>query len=626
MKMRVQFPLLVVACAAAVSGYALTTEPSGLVTQVACALGLADCETEEAANEGVPSAEDFVAEVNEQLDARGRESSAAYWVRATYINEDTAILAAKASERWLEFHTRKVQESAQYEGQAMDAETKRALNLLKLGSSAPAPDDPVKRARLAEVSTRMPGVYGAGKYCPEDGAPCQDLEQLSDILAKSRDYDEQLEAWRGWRTISPPMREDYAEFVALSNEGARELGFDNLGELWRSGYDMTPEAFADETRRLWGQVKPLYDELHCAVRAGLNQEYGDERVPLDGPIPAHILGNMWAQEWSHLYPLMEPYEGIDDLDVTSSLEAQEYSAEDMTRSAERFFVSLGMPPLPDAFWSNSMLTKPRDREVVCHASAWSVDAPTDVRIKMCITPTQEDLVTIYHELGHIYYYLAYADLPSLFQSGAHDGFHEGIGDTITLSMTPEFLQTIGLVSEVAQGEEATINTQMKLALDKIAFLPFGKLIDEWRWKVFSGEIAPENYNASWWDLRTEYQGIAPPIARSEADFDPGAKYHVPGNTPYTRYFLAFILQFQFQRALCEIGGHEGPLHSCSLYGNKKAGEALWRVMQRGAGQPWQDTLEELTGSREMDASAIIDYFAPLMEWLKNDNQGRQCGV
>lgn len=572
------------------------------------------------------SAREFVAELNSQMDEMGRESSAAYWVRATYINQDTAVLAAKASERWLEFHTNAVKEAARYEGLPQDEETERALQLLKLGSSAPAPDNPEKRSRLAEIRTHLPGLYGQGKYCPDDGRPCQDLEELSNIMAESRDYDELLEAWQGWRTISPPMRSDYAEFVELSNEGARELGFADLGELWRAGYDMTPEEFTDESRRLWGQVKPLYDELHCAVRSRLNEAYGDERVPLDGPVPAHLFGNMWAQEWSHLYPLMEPYQGIDDLDVTGALETQEYSAERMTRVAEDFFVSLGMPALPDAFWSNSMLTKPRDREVVCHASAWSVDAPEDVRIKMCIEPTHEDLVTIYHELGHIYYYLAYAELPNIFQSGAHDGFHEGIGDTVTLSMTPAFLKDIGLVSEVGTSEAAIINNQMKVALDKIAFLPFGKLIDEWRWQVFSGEIAPEDYNAGWWDLRQEYQGITPPVMRTESDFDPGAKYHVPGNTPYTRYFLAFILQFQFQRALCEIGGHEGPLHSCSLYGNKKAGEALWTLMQKGASQPWQDTLEELTGSREMDASAIIDYFAPLMDWLRQDNQGRQCGV
>lgn len=572
------------------------------------------------------SADDFVAKLNDEIDARGRAASAAYWVRATYINEDTQILAAEASEKWLEFHTRAVKEASVYDGEPMSDEAARALKLLKLGSSAPAPDDATKRARLAEISTRMPGIYGQGKYCPEDGGPCQDLEALSAVLAKSRDYDVLLDAWTGWRTISPPMRDDYAEFVALSNEGARELGFENLGELWRSGYDMSPAAFADETHRLWNQVKPLYDELHCAVRVRLNDEYGDARVPLDGPIPAHLLGNMWAQEWSHLYPLMEPFEGVSDLDVTGALAAQGYTAERMTRTAEDFFVSLGMPALPDPFWSNSMLTKPRDREVVCHASAWSVDAPEDVRIKMCITPTQEDLVTIYHELGHIYYYLAYADVPSIFQEGAHDGFHEGIGDTVTLSMTPSFLESLGLVSDVSTSEEAVINNQMKVALDKIAFLPFGKLIDEWRWKVFSGEIAPEDYNAGWWALRTEYQGIAPPVARSEANFDPGAKYHVPGNTPYTRYFLAFILQFQFQRALCEIAGHDGPLHTCSLYGNKAAGEALWSMMQKGASQPWQDTLEDLTGSREMDASAIVEYFAPLMAWLEEDNRGRSCGV
>ena len=473
----------------------------------------------------------------------------------------------------------------------------------------------------------MEGQYGAGEYCTEiDGEEvCRQLQELEAVLASSRDYDELLDVWKGWRTVSPAYRTQYQRFVELGNEGAGTFGFDNLGDLWKAGYDMETEAFTIEARRLWEQVKPFYEELHCHVRAKLADEYGEDRVPLDGPIPAHLLGNMWSQTWDNIYPLMEPFEGVQSLDVTAALKEQGYDEVKMTKTAEAFFTSLGLPALPESFYENSLLKKPEDRNVVCHASAWDMGNGTDPRIKQCVEITEEQLGTLHHELGHIYYYLMYKDLPPVFKGGAHDGFHEAIGDTIQLSMTPGYLKEKGLIGEVEESYEATINKQMKLALEKIAFLPFGKLIDEWRWKVFSGEIGPDEYNKGWWDLRTEYQGIMPAVERSEADFDAGAKYHIPGNTPYTRYFLSFIMQFQFHKALCEAAGHEGPLNECSIYNNKVAGEKLGNMLAMGMSKPWPDAMEALTGQREMDASAIIDYFAPLNAWLKEQNKDRQCG-
>jgi len=334
---------------------------------------------------------------------------------------------------------------------------------------------------------------------------------------------------------------------------------------------------------------------------------------------------MWAQQWAEIYPLVEPYPGVNDLDVSKALEHQKYDAVRITQSAEAFYVSLGFPKLPQTFWERSLLTQPADRDVQCHASAWHMDGKEDVRIKMCIKPTQDDLMTVYHELGHVFYDLSYNQQPYMFQGGAHDGFHEAIGDTVNLSMTPAYLHQIGLIGAVKRSPEATINQQMRLALDKVAFLPFGKLIDEWRWKVFSGEVTQENYNAAWWQLRNQYQGVAAPIARTEEDFDPGAKYHIPANTSYTRYFLSYILQFQFHRALCEAAGNKGPLYECSVYGNAEAGKRFREMLALGQSQPWQDTLEKLTGTRQMDASAILDYFAPLQAWLKEKNQGQSCG-
>ncbi|HZW59966.1 MAG TPA: M2 family metallopeptidase [Woeseiaceae bacterium] len=571
------------------------------------------------------TADEFVSRINTELEELSTELGAAAWVRATYITHDTAILSTLANEKYARWHSESVRQSLRYADDQLSPETARALLLLKLDTSEPAPADAQKRKELASITTELAGMYGAGRYCPPDGGACLGLPDLETVLADSRDYDELLAAWIGWRTVAPPMRDKYRRFVELANEGAAELGYADLGEMWRAGYDMPPAGFRDETLRLWNQVKPLYDELHCHVRATLAQTYGEDKVPLDAPIPAHLLGNMWSQSWGEVFDLLEPYPGAGDLDVDSALAAQDYTPQAMVRSAEQFYVSLGLPALPETFWERSLFSKPADRDVVCHASAWGLDGGRDLRIKMCIKQNYEDLRTIYHELGHNFYQRAYSAQPPLFRGGAHGGFHEAIGDTITLSMTPAYLARVRLVDTAAQSQEATINRQMQQALDKIAFLPFGKLIDEWRWDVFAGNIAPQDYNKAWWALRTKYQGIAPPVARSEEDFDAGAKYHVPANVSYTRYFLAHILQFQFQRALCDAAGFDGPLHECSIYGSEEAGRRLAAMLEAGASRPWQDTLQALTGTRQMDASAITDYFAPLMSWLEKQNEGRSCG-
>ncbi len=572
----------------------------------------------------VESPEAFVARANEEARELSRETGAAGWVRATYITEDTAILSSLARERYAKWHSETVEQAMAYDDMELAPETRRAIDLLKLGTSLPTPKDAAKRRELTEIATEMTGIYGAGKYCRSDN-DCIAGTELELLMQEVRDYDELLELWTGWREISVPMRDKFERYVELANEGAATLGYANLGEMWRAGFDMSPADFRAETNRLWDQVKPLYDELHCHVRARLGDVYGTDKVPQDGPIPAHILGNMWAQEWAPLYDLLEPYPGVSDLDVDGTLKTKNYSPQEMVRSAENFYVSLGMPRLPDTFWERSQFTKPQDREVVCHASAWGLDGGNDLRIKMCINQTYDELRVIYHELGHNYYQGAYKDQPPLFRGGAHGGFHEAIGDTVVLSMTPGYLAEVGLINEAEQNDQAVINRQMQMALDSIAFLPFGKLIDEWRWAVFAGEVSPEDYNKSWWEMRTRYQGIAPAVERTEANFDPGAKYHVPGNVSYTRYFLARILQFQFHRSLCEIAGHEGDLHACSIFGDKEAGAKFYAMLEAGQSEPWQDTLEKLTGTREMDASAIIDYFAPLMTYLKEQNEGRTCG-
>jgi peptidyl-dipeptidase A len=593
-----------------------------------CAALLAACLAACGGGSGEPkeSADEFVARFSDEFREVVTEYQRASWLQLTYIHPDTEALAAKAYERLQAKVAEGVAEAKAYEDAELSPETARAIELLKLSLSAPAPDDAEKRAELAALETKLTSMYGEGKWCPAGPESCQNIDAISKTLATSRDWDTQLEAWKGWHTISPPMRKDYQRFVELANEGAAGLGYADLGELWRAGYDMSPAEFEEETGRLWTQVKPLYDGLHCYARGKLQEKYGKDRIPDGEPIPAHVFGNIWAQQWNNIFDLLEPYPGVSNLNVTSALEKQGYDAVRMTKSAESFYTSMGFPDLPESFWKLSMLTRPEGREVVCHASAHDIDGQGDVRIKQCIVPTEEELYTIYHELGHIFYDIAYMPQPILFQDGAHDGFHEAVGDTINLSMTEGYLANVGLLPKGARSSrEALINRQMKVASEKIAFLPFGKLVDEWRWGVFSGAITPDNYNAAWWELRRRYQGVAEPVPRSEADFDPGAKYHVPGNTPYTRYFLSFVLQFQFHRALCEKAGFTGPLHECSIYGSEDAGRAFREMLALGRSRPWQDALEKLTGTRQMDATAIVEYFAPLMEWLSEQNRGRQCG-
>ncbi|PWE17173.1 peptidyl-dipeptidase [Marinicauda salina] len=599
------------------------------------ALALAACdayapdaggESEAASAEAAAPTQEDAAAFLERAEAELAETSEyaarVYWVQNTYINHDTNWLASRAGAESTELSVRLAEEAAEYADLDLPQEMQRKLNMLRSGITIPAPADTEIVEELSEITTRLESTYSTGTF--EIDGEGLTLNELSNIIENSRDREELREVWEGWRTVSPVMAEDYARMVEIANDGANHLGFDNLAQMWLSNYDMPADEMEAEVERLWGQVEPLYEQLHCAVRAELNEEYGDAVQPADGPIRADLLGNMWAQQWSNIYPLVGPEDSDPGYDLTTILNEQGYDARRMVETGEAFFSSLGFEPLPDTFWERSLITEPEDRDVVCHPSAWNLDNVDDIRIKMCTEINAEDFQTVHHELGHNYYQRAYNEQDFLFRTGAHDGFHEAIGDFVGLSITPEYLRQIGLIDEVPPAD-ADLGILMNQALDKIAFLPFGLMVDKWRWSVFRGETTPENYNEAWWELRTRYQGVAPPGPRPDDAFDPGAKYHIPGNTPYLRYFLSFIMQFQFHQAACEMAGWEGPLHRCSIYGNEEVGERFNAMLEAGASEPWPDVLERFTGTREMDGSAIIAYFEPLMDHLEEANADRECG-
>jgi peptidyl-dipeptidase A len=567
----------------------------------------------------------FLDKVNDTILKLGIEASHAGWVQQNFITADTEALGARTNQRYLEAVSGFVKETTRFDNMELPPDQRRQLTVLKTSLVMATPSDGKEAEELTTIMARLNGTYGKGKWCadPADPDTCLNIDDITKVMAESRDPKRLLQVWEGWHTISPPMRKDYARFVEVSNKGARELGFADTGAMWRAKYDMPPDDFTKELDRLWDQVRPLYLKLHAYVRMKLRERYGDI-VPADGPIPAHLLGNIWAQEWGNIYPVVASGSADRTYSLTDILRRRKTDAAEMTRTGERFFTSLGFEPLPKTFWERSLLTRPRDREVVCHASAWDIDFESDVRIKMCIEPTAEDFTTIHHELGHNFYQRAYKGQPVIFRDSANDGFHEAIGDTVALSVTPEYLVKIGLLDK-APDASRDVGLLLSDALNKIAFLPFGLLIDQWRWKVFSGEVSPEAYNKAWWDLRLQYQGVAPAAPRGEEWFDPGAKYHVPDNTPYTRYFLARIMQFQFHRALAQIAGCTAPLHRCSIYESKEAGQRLNAMLEMGQSRPWPEALEAVTGSREMDATAIIDYFAPLSAWLDEQIKGKPQG-
>ena len=573
-------------------------------------------------------AADFVAAAEADLFDYSVDASRVNWVNATYITVDTDAMAAAINAVGTEKSVEYALEAAKYARiEGLDPVVARKLDILRNGIVLPAPTTPGAAEELNTIATDLQSQYGKGKGTL-NGQPISGSDIEAEMGNLEHTPAEFAEMWASWHdNVGAPMKDDYARMVAIANEGAKELGFSDTGAMWRSNYDMPPDEFAALTEKLWQEVKPLYLALHTYVRTKLNEKYGDAVQPATGPIRADLLGNMWAQEWGNAYPLVAP-PGAGDIgyDLTALIEAKGMTELDMVKAGENFFSSLGFAPLPETFWQRSLFLKPADREVVCHASAWDIDNKDDVRIKMCIKKNADDFVTIHHELGHNYYQRAYNEQSYLHLNGANDGFHEAIGDMVALSITPEYLVQIGLLDRAqVPGAEKDIGLLLRQAMDKVAFLPFGLLIDRWRWGVFDGSISPAEYNSAWTDMRREYQGIVPPVERPADAFDPGAKYHIPGNTPYTRYFLARILQFQFFKAACDAAGWTGPLHRCSFYGNEDVGRKLNAMLEMGASKPWPDALEAFTGSREMSGEALIEYFAPLKAWLDEQNAGKPSG-
>ena len=592
---------------------------------------ISSCSSQESRALNESDVETFLERVELEDKTLGPIASSAYWIGSNFITYDSQKVVADYGKRFQLLALERARQASSFDGVKMSEENRRKLSLIKSSFVMPSPLDDDLAGEIAGISAQLEAMYGTGQHCfGEDD--CYDLEAFEGVIDSSRDPDELLKAWEGWRNIGKPMKDMYLRMVEIGNLGAKDLGYEGLTDLWFSQYDMPADEFLAETDRVWDELKPLYNALHCHVRNELSEHYGEGVVSKEGSLPAHVLGNMWGQSWSNVYDLVYTPDNPNkssSIDLTKILEEKNIDEMEMMRIAENFFISLGFESLPETFWERSLFVKPQDRSVVCHASAWNLDADAnDLRVKMCIERNAEDFSTIHHELGHIFYYQAYnGTQPSIFQSGANDGFHEAVGDLLTLSITPDYYNKIGLISE-AEAKQATsdpISLLMQQALEGVVSVPWTLMLDKWRAGVFSGETSESELNDSWWQLREYYQGIEAPRERDADAFDPGAKYHIPGNTPYTRYYLAKILQYQFHESLCNQMGFEGPLHECSIYDNELAGEKLRAMLSLGQSQEWQVALEALTGTRTLSGKSMLNYYKPLKDWLDIKNADRVCG-
>ncbi|XP_048222837.1 angiotensin-converting enzyme-like protein Ace3 [Perognathus longimembris pacificus] len=499
-----------------------------------------------------------------------------------------------------------------------DPVVKRMLSKLQDIDKAALPKDEL--LEYNKLLAYMETAYSMGQVCMSEG-PCVTLESdLEEIMATSRNEKELLWAWQGWHdTVGRQLRPLFGRYVQLSNKAANLNGYDDMGDLWRAKYES--DTLEDDLEDLFEELKPLYLNLHAYVRRSLFHHYGPDMIDLRGPIPAHLLGNMWAQSWVKILDLVLPYPKKPPEDITKNMKGQHWKPEKMFQEADTFFTSLGLISVPNEFWKKSMLEKPTDgREVECHTSAWNFHKDNDFRIKKCTEVTIEDLLSIFHQMGHIQYFLQYQNHSILFRAGANPAFEEAVGLVIALSASShKYLLNRGLLSYQHQDPEEEINFMMGIALEKIAFIPFSYLVDVFRWRVFDGSIQEEFYNQEWWNLRLKLQGLCPPIPRSEEEFDPGAKFHIPANVPYIRYFLSLVLQFQFHEALCKASGHSGPLHRCNIFNSKVAGNILGNVLKLGSSKPWPLVLKKLTGKSKVSAEPLMTYFKPLLNWLVNEN-------
>uniref|UniRef100_T1PCB8 Angiotensin-converting enzyme n=1 Tax=Musca domestica TaxID=7370 RepID=T1PCB8_MUSDO len=593
-----------------------------LVTLVA---GLAICHA--AVKEEIIATE-YLANINKELAKHTNVETEASWAYASNITDENERKRNEISAENAKFMKEVAKDIQKFNWRSYgSADVRRQFKILsKTGYSALPEED---YAELLDVLSSMESNFAKVRVCDyKNGEKC-DLSldpEVEEIITKSRDPEELKHYWvQFYDKAGTPTRKSFERYIELNTKSAKLNNFTDGAEVWLDEYE--DDTFEQQLEAIFEDIKPLYEQIHGYVRHRLNQFYGDEVVSKTGPLPMHLLGNMWAQQWSSIADIVSPFPNKPLVDVSDEMVAQGYTPLKMFEMGDGFFQSMGLKKLPQDFWDKSILEKPSDgRDLVCHASAWDFYLVDDVRIKQCTRVTQDQFFTVHHELGHIQYFLQYQHQPFVYRTGANPGFHEAVGDVLSLSVsTPKHLERVGLLKNYVSDEEARINQLFLTALDKIVFLPFAFTMDKYRWALFRGQVEKSDWNCAFWKLREEYSGIEPPVVRTEHDFDAPAKYHVSADVEYLRYLVSFIIQFQFYKSACITAGEyvpgnpAYPLDNCDIYGSKEAGKLFENMLSLGASKPWPDALEAFNGERTMTGKAIAEYFEPLRVWLEAEN-------
>ncbi|XP_007090142.2 angiotensin-converting enzyme 2 isoform X1 [Panthera tigris] len=581
-------------------------------------------------------AKTFLEKFNHEAEELSYQSSLASWNYNTNITDENVQKMNEAGAKWSAFYEEQSKLAETYPlAEIHNTTVKRQLQALQQSGSSVLSAD--KSQRLNTILNAMSTIYSTGKACnPNNPQECLLLEPgLDDIMENSKDYNERLWAWEGWRAeVGKQLRPLYEEYVALKNEMARANNYEDYGDYWRGdyeeewtdGYNYSRSQLIKDVEHTFTQIKPLYQHLHAYVRAKLMDSY-PSRISPTGCLPAHLLGDMWGRFWTNLYPLTVPFGQKPNIDVTDAMVNQSWDARRIFKEAEKFFVSVGLPNMTQGFWENSMLTEPgNSQKVVCHPTAWDL-GKGDFRIKMCTKVTMDDFLTAHHEMGHIQYDMAYAVQPFLLRNGANEGFHEAVGEIMSLSAaTPNHLKTIGLLPPgFSEDSETEINFLLKQALTIVGTLPFTYMLEKWRWMVFKGEIPKEQWMQKWWEMKREIVGVVEPVPHDETYCDPASLFHVANDYSFIRYYTRTIYQFQFQEALCRIAKHEGPLHKCDISNSSEAGKKLLQMLTLGKSKPWTLALEHVVGEKNMNVTPLLKYFEPLFTWLKEQNRNSFVG-
>ncbi|UYZ63832.1 M2 family metallopeptidase [Hymenobacter weizhouensis] len=566
-------------------------------------------------------AEQFLTQYSAEYQRLYTQSAEAEWRSNTRIvagDTSNAGATARANERLAAFmgstqNIQRLRELLEHKQDLTELQVKQLQTALYNAANSPQTIADVVKRRIKAETAQTEKLYGFDYKYAGKSVTTNDLDEL---LRKERNPLKRQQIWEASKAIGPTLKDGLLNLRELRNQTVQALGYPDYFTYQASDYGLSREEMMQLVRKINEELRPLYRELHTYARYELAKKYGVKQVP--DYLPASWLPNRWGQDWSAMVD-------VQGLNIDPVLAKK--GAEWQVQQAERFYQSLGFPALPQSFYEKSSLYPlPKDATYKKnnHASAWHLDLNQDVRSLMSVEGNTEWYETTHHELGHIYYYLTYTNpqVPVLLRQGANRAYHEAMGSLMGLAATQKpFLAGLSLVDANAKTDQT--QTLLKEALNYAVFIPFASgVMSEWENSFYADKLPADQLNARWWQLCKQYQGIVPPTARGENYLDPATKTHINDDpAQYYDYALSYVILFQLHDHIAKKILKQDP-HATNYYGSKEVGQFLADIMRPGSSKDWRTVLKEKTGE-DLSARAMVEYFEPLMAYLKQQNKGRK---